>query len=64
MSGGRGDSLGGAGGGEVYLHEAGAGVDEKCLRERLNGRRGFNIVWGGEPGGGGGQREAVSNTTK
>lgn len=29
------------------LHEAGAG-DEKCLTERLNGRRGFNIVGGGE----------------
>lgn len=28
------------------LHEAGAG-DEKCLTERLNGRRGFNIVGGG-----------------
>lgn len=38
------------------LHEAGAG-DEKCLTERLNGRRGFNIVGGGEIDG-----EAVSNT--
>lgn len=34
--------------------EGGAGVDEKYLRERLNGRTRFNIVWGGRGGGGGG----------
>lgn len=38
------------------LHEAGAG-DEKCLTERLNGRRGFNIVRGR---GGGSMEGAVS----